>query len=78
MPEKFIPASANGQHGYDRVVPANFSGDADDIFMRSMISNYATEGASEEGAPNGTFWMSEGNAEAAAREVLATHKGLKG
>jgi hypothetical protein len=46
--------------------------------MRSMIKSYATEGASEDGAPNGTFWMSEGSAEAAAKEVLATHKNLKG
>jgi hypothetical protein len=43
-----------------------------------MISNYATEGANEDGVKNGTFWMSEGSAEAAAKEVLATHKGLKG
>lgn len=43
-----------------------------------MIKNYATEGANEDGVPNGTFWMSESTADAAAHEVLATHKGLKG
>ena len=46
--------------------------------MRSMIKNYATEGANEDGSPNGQFWMSEASADAAAQEVLATHKGLKG
>jgi hypothetical protein len=46
--------------------------------MRSMISNYATEGANEDGSPTGTFWMNEATATAAAQEVLATHKGLKG
>ena len=46
--------------------------------MRSMIKNYASEGANEDGAPNGTFWMSEATTDAAAREVLGTHKGLKG
>ena len=43
-----------------------------------MIKNYAKEGENEDGSPNGTFWMSEGTAEAAAKEVLGTHKGLKG
>ena len=66
MPEKFIPASADGQHDYSRVVPDRFSGDQDDIFMRSMIKNYATEGANEDGSPNGQFWMSEASADAAA------------
>ena len=78
MPDKFIPASADGQHGYDRTVPENFSSDADDIFMRSMIKNYAVEGANDDGVPSGVFWMSEATATAAAQEVLATHKNLKG
>jgi hypothetical protein len=43
-----------------------------------MIKNYAKEGEAEDGSPNGTFWMSEATAEAAAKEVLGTHKGLKG
>ena len=28
---------------YERVMPANYGGDADDIFMRSVIHNYALE-----------------------------------
>ena len=63
---------------YSRVVPARYSGDSDDLFMRSMISSYALEGANGDGAPDGTFWMNEAVARAAASEVLATHKGLKG
>ena len=42
----FFLAGEHGQIGageYERVVPAIFSADSDDIFMRSMISNYAME-----------------------------------
>ena len=41
------PAYQPGQSGklgggvYDRVTPARFSADNDDIFMRSVIQNYA-------------------------------------
>ena len=45
--------------------------------MRSMIGSYALEGDNG-GEPNGAFWMNEATARAAASEVLATHKGLKG
>merc|ERR1712167_268011 len=34
-----------GAASYARVIPARFSGDSDDIFMRSVLSNYAIEGA---------------------------------
>merc|ERR1719337_233572 len=53
---------------YERVTTARFSADSDDIFMRSMIENYALEGKKcdedEDGkpincAPDGTFWMNE-------------------
>ena len=46
--------------------------------MRSMINNFAVEGTNEDGSPNGSFFMSEATATAAAQEVLATHKGLSG
>lgn len=74
-------------HGYQRAVSANFAADTDDIFMRSMIKNYAVEkGACDEDAdgkeinckPSGKFWMDKGGARAAAAEVLATHKKLTG
>ena len=65
--------------GYDRVVPARFAADSDDIFMRSMISNYALEGRDgKTGEPTGVFTLNESGAKAAAQEVLATHKNLKG
>ena len=74
--EDFHPGAA-----YDRVIPARFTADSDDIFMRSMLKNYAMEGAKkkeEGGGPNGVFYMTKDITRAAAREVLATHKKLKG
>ena len=55
-----------------------FSADSDDVFMRSMIMNYAQEHKNFDGSPNGSFTMTEAAAGAAAREVLATHKGMSG
>ena len=59
---------------YERVPPAHFSGDGDDLFMRSMIMNYAREGKNEDGSPNGVFTMTEAQTRGAAAEVLGTHK----
>ena len=67
-----------GKGGYDRVTPARFAGDSDDIFMRSMINQYALEGKNKDGSPSGQFWMTEAGARAASSEVLATHKGMHG
>ena len=53
-------------------VPARYSADSDDIFMRSVFNNYASEG------DNGVFTTSEAQAKALATEVLGTHKGIKG
>ena len=66
------------ENGYSRVVTDRFSSDSDDIFMRSMISTYALETKNKDGSPTGTFIMNEAATKAAASEVLATHKGLKG
>merc|ERR1719515_259067 len=73
---------------YERVTTPRFSADTDDIFMRSMIEQYALEektkvvklpnGLTTGGEPSGKFWMNEAAANAAAREVLGTHKGLAG
>ena len=72
---------------YQRVIPANFAGDSDDIFMRSVISTYAQEGSEcDEDAdgnpvnckPNGSFSLNKSAARALATEVLGTHKGLSG
>jgi hypothetical protein len=67
-----------GEGGYKRVTTPRFSADSDDIFMRSMIEQYALEGKNKDGSPNGNFQMDEAATRAATSEVLATHKGLKG
>ena len=77
-----------GASAYDREprMPAHFAADDDDIFMRSMIENYALEEKTEEdkktgykgGEPTGKFWMDEAAANAASREVLCTHKAICG
>ena len=64
--------------GYTRATTARFSADSDDIFMRSMIQQYAVEGKTFGGEPNGAFYMNYNTTKAAASEVLATHKGLTG
>jgi hypothetical protein len=66
------------EEGYHRALPAYFSGDGDDLFMRSMCKTYALEGKNKDGSPNGNFMMDEATTRAAASEVLETHKGLKG
>merc|ERR1711912_185259 len=73
---------------YERVTTPRFSADTDDIFMRSMIEQYALEertkvvehadGLKTGGEPSGKFWMNQAAALAASKEVLATHKGLSG
>ena len=62
-----------GAGAYERVVPARFNEDSDDIFMRSMIKNYALEAKNKDGSPSGKFWVDEAGARAAAAEVLATN-----
>ena len=67
---------------YDRVTPARYSADSDDIFMRSMVQNYAVDkncaGKDDAPASCGVFYMTEATTKAAAKEVLCTHKGLCG
>ena len=82
-PEKleYFHAGATGMLGekeYTRVVPARFASDNDDIFMRSMILNFALELKTKEGLPTGQFFMNQATARAAAEKVLASHKGLSG
>ena len=68
---------------YSRTLPAHFSGDSDDIFMRSVLANYAVEkkACDADGAnckPTGSFWLNKSGARALGAEVLATHKKLEG
>ena len=82
----FVPGDSGtiGASAYERITTPRFAADTDDIFMRSMIENYALEAktpktdTSDGGEPTGAFWMSKSAAYAAAQEVLATHKGLTG
>ena len=70
---------------YDRNVTAapaleRFGGpeSGDDMFMWSMISNYALELAGADGTPTGQFVFKMPQAQMAAYEILDTHMGLKG
>jgi hypothetical protein len=72
---------------YQRSAPANFAGDSDDIFMRSVIMNYAQEGSDcdelDDGSlvnckPTGVFTLTKSGAKALMSEVLGTHAGLSG
>ena len=84
--ESIKDGAADGK--YERVITPNFSSDSDDIFMRSMITKYAHEkrtsieelddGTKLGGEPTGAFMMGKKDMQYAAKEVLATHKGLKG
>ena len=78
----FFEARDNGtgplDKKYERVLPPQFADSSDDLFMRSMIMNYAREGKNEDGSPNGVFTMTEAQTRGAAAEVLGTHKKLSG
>ena len=76
----FVPgfSGAIGASAYSRATPERFSADTDDIFMRSMINNYALEAKDKDGLPTGAFWVDEFAAKAAASEVLCTHKKICG
>jgi hypothetical protein len=67
-----------GDGGYKRVTTTRFAADEDDIFMRSMIEQYALEGKNKDGSPNGQFWMDEAGARSASHEVLDTNRHLTG
>ena len=82
-------ASGEGKHeygayhigwgGYERNVPSLYGGpgSGDDMFMWSMINNYARE-KSVNGKPSGKFYFKPIDARFASYEILQTHLGLKG
>ena len=86
-PKYFTPFDHEATY-YERVTTPRFSADTDDIFMRSMIEQYALEERTKvvehadalntRGEPSRNFWMNQASALAASKEVLATHKGLSG
>lgn len=76
----YLPGQSGKLGGgvYDRVIPARFQADSDDIFMRSVYNNYAREVANKDGVPQGIFYLTKSDARALAQEVLATHKNIRG
>jgi len=82
--KEYFPAGTDEMLGdsiigeYKRVTPVRFAEDTDDVFMRSMIEQYALEQKTKKGFPSGNFWMNEATTRAAAAEVLETHKAMKG
>ena len=68
-----------GGRVYHRVIPERFSGDSDDQLMKSILTKYAVEMRDPKtGEANGQFFVDESGAFAIAREVIATHMGMKG
>jgi len=65
-----------GYHTYMRDTPDRFETEADDTLMKSMYTNYATEGEKDH-LPTGHFWVTKADAERAATEVVGTHLQLK-
>ena len=78
---EFYEASDNGVHmgkvTYERVAPSYFSDEGDDLFMKSMIMQYAQEGKNKDGTPAHHFFMSEALTKSAASEVLENNAGIK-
>merc|ERR1719440_1943332 len=84
--ESVKDGAADGK--YERIVTPHFASDSDDVFMRSMIKTYAHEkrtpieeledGTKIGGEPTGSFWLGKKDMFRASKEVLGTHKGLKG
>ena len=77
----------DGHWAYERVVPKEFDGSttpadapwSDDLFMRSMIANYAMEKADKDtDKPTGEFYFNPIAARMASKEILKTHMKLEG
>ena len=67
-----------GVDGYERQIPDHFTQDTDDIFMRSVYTNYAMEERDANGKPTGKFYLDHAGAKALANEVVETHAGKSG
>lgn len=66
-----------GYHQYIRDVPDRFETEQDDTLMRSLYTNYATEGRVGD-QPDGHYWVTKENAYKVSHEVVGTHLNLKG
>ena len=80
----FVGNNHNGgewKDAYDRVLPQNFDNSDEhpvDTFTANVIKNYATEGVTKEGKPDGRFFIVKPQAKKLAEEVVSTHLGFKG
>merc|ERR1712178_604063 len=70
-------AGVGGYRTYMRDIPDRFETESDDTLMRSLYENYATEGADDNQLPNHHFYVKRADAVACAKEVIATHLGIK-
>ena len=67
-----------GSDYYSRTVPDLYgSSSRDDLLMRSAIENYAVEGKGDDGAPNGKFFITRGEMNGLADEVIMNNLGFK-
>ena len=74
--DAFAPGFSGSAY-YEREVPDNFSGPADDRLMNSLISRYSLEGNTN-GEPNGHFYLTKEGTRAVSKEVINTHLGFEG
>ena len=80
----FVGNNHNGgewKDAYERVLPGNFDNSNDhpvDTFTANVIKNYATEGVTKEGKPDGRFFIVKAQAKKLALEVVKTHLGFTG
>ena len=64
---------------YKRDIPEQFTDEhLDDMFMNSMLSNYAKEGRNPDGTKNGKFYLDRDSGRKASQEVVQTHLKLTG
>ena len=74
-----FPGTQDFAPKYTRQMPENFDNlHDDDMFMHSMIKNYAKEGKNENGTPNGKFYLDREAGQEASKEILHTHLHLEG
>ena len=80
----FVGNNHNGgewMDAYSRDIPNNFDASDDhpvDAFTQNVMQNYATEGVTEEGKPDGHFFIVKAQAKALAKEIVKTHLGYVG
>ena len=67
---------------YERKIPGNYQVDENnehvDQFTANIMRNYATEGVTKDGKPNGYFFITKDQAKKLAAEVVEKHLEMKG